>query len=103
MSAVRWPSGAGLRPARFGISKIKSGQAGGLPHLNTIAALLVFAATCAFAQPGEPAPPQPSYSMQDSNLKVALPASLQGVGIDQRLDSQLPLNATFRDEFGRNV
>ena len=66
--------------------------------------LLLFALSAiAFAQPGQPAPAQPSYSMQDSNLKPALPGALQGVGIDQRLDQQVPLNLIFRDEAGRNV
>jgi protein SCO1/2 len=31
------------------------------------------------------------------------PLPLRGVGIDQRLDSQLPLNTEFRDETGRTV
>jgi len=61
------------------------------------------AALPAIAQPGQPAPVQPSLSMQDSSLKPALPGALQGVGIDQRLDQQLPLDLTFRDEAGRNV
>jgi protein SCO1/2 len=56
-----------------------------------------------FAQPGQPAPAQPSYSMQDSDLKPALPGALAGVGIDQKLDYQVPLDATFRDEAGRDV
>jgi protein SCO1/2 len=54
-----------------------------------------------FAQPGQPAPAQQSYSLQDSNLKPALPGALQGVGIDQRLDAQVPLNIDFKDESGR--
>ena len=62
----------------------------------------VFAAA-ALAQPGQPAPVQPSYSMQDSNLKPALPGALQGVGIDQKLDAQVPLDLIFRDEAGRAV
>jgi protein SCO1/2 len=57
----------------------------------------------AAAQPGQPAPAQPSYSMQDGNLKPALPGALQGVGIDQKLDAQAPLDVTFRDEAGREV
>lgn len=67
--------------------------------------LTVFAvvAVAASAQPGQPAPMQPSYSMQSSNLKTALPGALQGVGIDQRLNQQVPLNLTFHDEFGRSV
>jgi protein SCO1/2 len=65
--------------------------------------LILLAACAASAQPGQPAPAQPSYSMQDSNLRPALPGALQGVGIDQKLDTQVPLNLTFRDEAGRTV
>jgi protein SCO1/2 len=46
---------------------------------------------------------QPSYSLQDSNLKPVLPGSLLGVGIDQRLDAQVPLSTVLRDEAGREV
>jgi len=66
--------------------------------------LLLFGAALAIcAQPGQPAPVQPSISMQDSNLRPALPDALKGVGIDQRLDQQIPLSLTFRDEAGRDV
>jgi protein SCO1/2 len=41
--------------------------------------------------------------MQDSNLKPALPGALEGVGIDQKLDQQLPLDLVFQDEAGRPV
>ena len=41
--------------------------------------------------------------MQDSNLKPALPGALQGIGIDQKLDAQIPLNLMFRDETGQSV
>ena len=70
---------------------------------RSCAPLFVALAAPAFAQPGQPAPMQPSITMQDSNLKPALPAALKDVGIDQRLDQQLPLDATFRDEAGRTV
>jgi len=63
----------------------------------------LLAAATVLAQPGQPAPAQPSYSLQDSNLKVQLPGALQGVGIDQRLNAQVPLDLTFRDEAGRDV
>ena len=68
--------------------------------LLTIATL---AAGAVFAQPGQPAPAQPSYSAQDSNLRPALPGALDGVGIDQKLNTQIPLDLTFRDEYGRTV
>jgi len=60
-------------------------------------------AAAVLAQPGQPAPAQPSYSMQDSSLKPVLPGELQGVGIDQKLDAQAPLNLIFKDEAGRDV
>ena len=65
--------------------------------------LTAIAAAAALAQPGQPAPALPSISMQDSNLRPALPGALQGVGIDQKLDTQIPLDLTFRDEYGRTV
>ncbi len=65
-------------------------------------AMALLLAGAAVAQPGQP-PPQPSLSMQDSNLKLVVPRALEGVGIDQQLDRQLPLQLTFRDEFGQNV
>ncbi len=67
------------------------------------ASILALAACAAFAQPGQLAPAQPSLTMQDSNLKPALPGALQGVGIDQKLNAQLPLDLTFFDESGREV
>lgn len=65
--------------------------------------VLTVCAGAALAQPGQPAPAQPSYSLQDSSLKPALPGALQGVGIDQKLNQQIPLDLVFRDEAGRNV
>jgi protein SCO1 len=65
--------------------------------------LLAFASVMLYAQPGQPAPAQPSLSMQDSNLKPALPGALQGVSIDQKLDEQIPLYLKFKDEAGRSV
>src|ERR1051325_9891311 len=69
------------------------------------AGVLLFALTTvsACAQPGQPAPVQPSLSMQDANLKPALPGALEGVGIEQKLNAQLPLDLVFRDDGGRSV
>jgi len=61
------------------------------------------AALVAFAQPGQPAPAQQSYSLKDPTLKAKLPAGPQGVGIEQKLDQLVPLNLTFRDEASRPV
>jgi len=65
--------------------------------------ILVAAGAPAWAQPGQPAPAQQSYSLQDSHLKPVLPGALQGVGIDQRLNQQVPLNLMFKDEAGRTL
>jgi protein SCO1/2 len=65
--------------------------------------VFTFVAVNGLAQPGQPAPALPSLSMQDANLKPALPGALEGVGIDQRLDAQIPLDLTFRDESGSEV
>jgi protein SCO1 len=64
---------------------------------------VAFTALAAFAQPGQLAPAQPTISMQDSNLKPALPGALLGVGIDQKLDQRVPLNLNFIDESGASV
>ncbi len=56
-------------------------------------ALPLLLAGAALAQPGQLlGPPQPTRTMQDSNLKPALPGALMGVGIDQKLDQQVPLD-----------
>ena len=74
-----------------------------LHRLSLLAATLA-CASAAMAQPGQLlGPPAQSLSMQDSNLKPALPGALQGVGIDQRLDQQIPLDLKFKDEAGREV
>lgn len=61
-------------------------------------ALAVLTASVAAAQPGapgmRPAPAAPAGER---------PAMLTRVGFEQKLDAQLPLDATFRDEAGRTV
>jgi len=73
------------------------------PRLLVSAVSFFFLALPAFSQPGQLAPVQPSRSMQDTNLKPALPGALTGVGIDQKLDALIPLDLTFKDEAGRDV
>jgi len=71
-------------------------------RLTKVLGVALVALGSAAAQPWQPAPAQPS-NMQDADLKPPLPNALVGVGIEQRLDSRLPLDATFRDEAGRTV
>ena len=49
-----------------------------------------------------PALPQAGTPSPLGNSKV-LPPLLQGIGIDQRLNEQVPLDLHFRDEFGKTV
>lgn len=69
-----------------------------LPPLTFVAALAVMGVVSAGAQPTapglrpEPAPPS-----------SAMPAALQTVRFDQKLDAPLPLDAMFRDEAGELV
>jgi len=71
-----------------------------LPKIVFISLLSISAV---WAQPGQPAPAQPS-AMRDSNSKPApLPAGLRGVNIEQKLNQQVPLDIVFRDEFGRSL
>jgi protein SCO1/2 len=64
-------------------------------------ALLFLTAAALHAQPGQLLGPPQQSAMQDTNLKPALPGALQGVGIDQKLDQQVPLNLVFTDEYGK--
>jgi len=67
------------------------------------AVLALASVAAAFAQPGNLLGPPAQSRMQDSNLKPALPGALQGIGIDQRLDYQIPLDLLFKDEAGREI
>lgn len=57
------------------------------------------------AQPGPPGPSSPLYGArpETGNVSTGLPTALRDVRIDQKLDQQLPLDLTFRDETGREV
>ena len=65
--------------------------------MNCVCARRGSALRCALRWPPSRSPaicsaPPRSPAMQDSNLKPALPGALEGVGIDQRLDQQIPLD-----------
>lgn len=68
--------------------------------------VLFFATTCAFAQiPRQPGPSSPLYGARPEagNPSTGLPKALSDVGLDQKLDQQLPLDLVFRDESGQEV
>jgi len=74
-----------------------------------LALLLLLSAYCflptASAQPGGPGPSSPLYGARpDSGAVVSgLPKALREVGIDQKLNEQLPLDLVFRNEKGESV
>ena len=71
--------------------------------MRGVVCLALVCAGVGLAQPGQLLGPAQQSAMQDANLRPALPGALQGVGIDQKLDQQVPLNLLFKDEFGNQV
>lgn len=59
----------------------------------------------AHAQPGVPRPNSPLYggAPESGSTSVGLPPVLKKVGIDQKLNEQIPFDAVFKDEQGREV
>jgi protein SCO1 len=91
------PTQAGLRPAIASFPRLC--RPGGLHYLLVLA----FAAGL-FAQPGQLLGPAKQSALQvKGGPSTALPSALTGIGIDQKLDQQIPLDLTFKDEFGRTV
>src|SRR6266536_2584726 len=58
-----------------------------------------------FGQPGMPQPNAPLYGggTQTGQTSTGLPPVLRKVGLDQKLNEQVPLDAVFKDEQGREV
>jgi protein SCO1 len=77
------------------------------PRLRVI--LFLLAAHCSLltanAQPGMPQPNSPLYGggTNVGQVSTGLPPALKKVGIDQKLNEQVPLDAVFKDEQGREV
>ncbi|HWF89857.1 MAG TPA: SCO family protein [Pyrinomonadaceae bacterium] len=75
-------------------------------YLCSLWLVLLFAVTCAFAQiPKQPGPSSPLYGArpESGTSSSGLPKALSDVGIDQKLDQQLPLDLVFHDESGKDV
>jgi protein SCO1/2 len=74
---------------------------------RVIFSCVLLSASCllAFAQPGVPMPSSPLYGARPEAgaVSTGLPSALKKVGIDQRLNEQVPLDAVFKDEQGREV
>ncbi|HJP93453.1 MAG TPA: SCO family protein [Pyrinomonadaceae bacterium] len=74
-------------------------------RLVWVCLLILFAAASVLAQPGPPGPSSPLYGARPAsgNSSTGLPTALRDVRIEQKLDQQLPLDLTFRDETGQQV
>src|SRR5688572_10241064 len=72
-----------------------------------IACCILLSAACllAHAQPGVPPLNSPLYGarVESGSVSTGLPPVLKEVGIDQRLNEQVPLDAVFKDDQGREV
>jgi len=71
----------------------------------TVAAYCLLSTASCFAQPGVPMPNSPLYGggTNSGQSSVGLPPTLKKVGIDQKLNEPVPLDAVFKDEQGRDV
>ena len=72
-----------------------------------IGSCILLSAACllAHAQPGVPPLNSPLYGARTKlgSVSTGLPPVLKEVGIDQRLNEQVPLDAVFKDDQGREV
>jgi protein SCO1 len=73
--------------------------------LSAVCLLLSAFCLLASAQPGAPQPNSPLYGAAPAtgSVSTGLPKVLKSVGIDQRLNEQIPLDAVFKDEQGQEV
>src|SRR6476620_351576 len=69
-----------------------------LPHCLVASCLLVVAAVPAFAQPSRPLMVPPPGRAATDRVPI-----LREVGVDQKLDQQIPLDLTFTDSTGKDV
>jgi protein SCO1/2 len=71
------------------------------------ASCLLLSAVCQLGQgqPGVPMPNSPLYGggTNSGQVSAGLPPALKKVGIDQKLNEPVPLDAVFKDEQGRDV
>lgn len=72
--------------------------------VSSVILVLLFAPV-AVGQMGVPQSGSPLYSSKpyEPTAPTGLPPALKEIGIDQKLNQQLPVNAVFKDETGANV
>jgi protein SCO1/2 len=91
-------------PHRVTLSFLSRGYASFIPQMLLTCCCLLLFTSPAFAQM-VPRQNSPLYGGRPENGPVAsgLPKALQNVGIDQKLNEQLPLDLMLRDENGQSV
>jgi protein SCO1/2 len=78
---------------------------GSMARIQLILLLVIFSYLPALAQMGMPKAGSPMYNSRpyEPSQPTGLPKALENVGIDQKLDHQLPLNLVFRNEQDQEV
>jgi protein SCO1/2 len=71
--------------------------------LSTAFCLLLFGVAVLGQRPPGPSSPLYGARPEAGNVSTGLPTALRDVGIDQKLDQQLPLDLMFHDESGQAV
>ena len=76
-----------------------------MARIQLILLLVIFSYLPALAQMGMPKAGSPMYNSRpyEPSQPTGLPKALENVGIDQKLDHQLPLNLVFRNEQDQEV
>ena len=76
-----------------------------LPLFPLSFSLILCVQLVAIAQPGGPGPSSPLYGARPTSgtSSNGLPVALRDVGIDQKLNQELPLDLVFKDETGQDV
>ncbi len=77
-----------------------------MKRLTTPVAALVLAAASLIATPAVAqmtGAPSPGYLAAPGATSQTMPQALREIGFDQKIDQQLPLDARFRDDQGRDV
>jgi protein SCO1/2 len=91
--------------SQYGIKRWGTGKVAFEFLLVCCLLLILNCSLVARAQMGVPTGGSPLYNSRpyEPSAPTGLPVALNGVGIDQKLDAQLPLDLVFRDEKGAQV
>src|ERR1051325_1377483 len=90
---------------QFFTAETQSSQRKRRGKLVCLAFSVLLMSSVAHSQPGTPGPSSPLYGARPDTGATSggLPTALKDVRIEQKLNQQLPLDLTFRDESGQAV